>query len=47
MFYKPERLLGISNLYWAKDTNIEQIQRETLELYGLLFDIPIYYSVNR
>ena len=47
MFYKPERLLAISNLYWAKDTNIEQIQRETLELYGLLFDIPIYYSVNR
>ena len=47
MFYRPERLLAISNLYWAKDTNIEQIQRETLELYGLLFDIPIYYSVNR
>jgi hypothetical protein len=47
MFYKPERLLGISNLYWAKDTNIEQIQRESLELYGLLFDVPIYYSVNK
>jgi|GEM_PF-2400953 len=47
MFFKPQRLFGISNIYWAKNTNIENMQKEIMGLYGLLFDIPIAYSVNR
>lgn len=47
MFFQPQRLYGISNLYWAKDTNIQKIQKEIIELYGLLFGVPIAHSVNR
>jgi len=46
MYYHPKKLFGISNLYWAKGTNIERIQSQTLELYGLLFGVEVYYSVN-
>ncbi len=47
MFYHPDRIYGISNLYWSAGTSIEQIQRETLDLYGLLFGVDVYFSVNQ
>ncbi|CAA6814686.1 MAG: Conjugal transfer protein TraB [uncultured Sulfurovum sp.] len=45
-FYEPKMLLGISNLYWAKGTNIKAIQKETMELWAILFGIPLSFSVN-
>lgn len=45
-FYEPKMLIGISNLYWAKDTNIKSIQKETMELWAILFGVPLSFSVN-
>lgn len=47
MYYDPKSIIGISNLYWSQGTSIEQIQRESLDLYGLLFGVDVYFSVNR
>ena len=46
-FYEPKMLIGISNLYWAKGTNIKVIQKETMELWAILFGVPLSFSVNR
>ena len=45
-FYEPKMLIGISNLYWAKGTNIKSIQKETMELWAILFGVPLSFSVN-
>jgi len=45
-FYEPTMLIGISNLYWAKDTNIKAIQKEMMELWAILFGVPLSFSVN-
>ena len=45
-FYHPDMIIGISNLYWAKNTNIREIQEETMQLWSLLFDVPMKFSVN-
>jgi len=45
-YYEPKMLVGISNLYWAKGTNIEAIQKETMELWAILFGTPLSFSVN-
>jgi apolipoprotein N-acyltransferase len=45
-FYKPDMLLGVSNLYWAKGTNIKRIEEETMQLWSLLFGVPLKFSVN-
>ena len=45
-FYEPKMLIGISNLYWAKGTNIKVIQKETMELWAILFGVPLSFSVN-
>ncbi|HHB93908.1 MAG TPA: hypothetical protein ENK88_02000, partial [Campylobacterales bacterium] len=46
MFYEPEYIIGISNLWWVEDKSIGEIQRRSLELWGGLFGKKIYYSVN-
>jgi apolipoprotein N-acyltransferase len=45
-FYEPDMLIGISNLYWAKGTNIKRVQEETMQLWSLLFGVPLKFSVN-
>ena len=45
-FYEPKILIGISNLYWAKGTNIKSIQKEMMELWAILFGVPLSFSVN-
>ena len=45
-FYEPKMLIGISNLYWAKSTNIKSIQKETMELWAILFGVPLSFSLN-
>ena len=44
--YHPDMIIGISNLYWAKNTNIREIQEETMQLWSLLFGVPMKFSVN-
>ncbi|HHB94356.1 MAG TPA: hypothetical protein ENK88_04345, partial [Campylobacterales bacterium] len=34
MFYEPEYIIGISNLWWVEDKSIGEIQRRSLELWG-------------
>jgi len=45
-FYRPEMLIGISNLHWATGTNIKTIQKETMQLWSLLFGVLLNFSVN-
>jgi len=47
MFYEPQYIIGISNLWWVEDDSISEIQKRNLELWGRLFDIKIYFSENR
>jgi hypothetical protein len=44
--YHPKMIIGISNLDWAKSTNIKEVQEETLQLWSLLFGVPLKFSVN-
>lgn len=46
MFYEPDVLLGISNLYWAKETNIKVIQEQMMQLWAILFGVPLVFVVN-
>jgi len=46
MFYEPDVLLGISNLYWAKETNIKVIQEQVMQLWAILFGVPLVFGVN-
>ena len=46
MFYEPQYIIGISNLWWVEDESIGEIQRRSLELWGKLFKKTIIYSKN-
>jgi len=46
MFYEPDVLLGISNLYWAKGTNIKRVQEQTMQLWSILFGVSLVFVVN-
>jgi len=46
MFYNPNYIIGISNLWWVKDKSIEEIQIRSLRLWSLLFGVDSYYSIN-
>lgn len=46
MFYEPQYIIGISNLWWVEDESIGEIQRRSLELWGRLFDKFTIYSEN-
>lgn len=45
-FNKPQVIIGVSNLWWAKGTSIESIQLQTMQLWSALFGIPYVFSVN-
>ena len=47
MFYNPDYIIGISNLWWVEDNSIEKIQKRSLKLWSLLFKKEVYFSVNR
>ena len=44
---KPDLFIGVSNLWWSKNTTIETIQHNRLKLYSILFNKPLIYSINR
>jgi len=46
MLHDPAKILAISNLWWAKDTNILKIQEQNIQLWSLLFDKPYVFSYN-
>jgi len=46
MFYEPQYIIGISNLWWVEDESIGEIQRRSLELWGRLFGKKLYCSEN-
>lgn len=47
MLHDPDKILAISNLWWAKDTSILSIQKENIELWAILFDKPYVFSYNQ
>ena len=42
----PEVLVGMSNDWWARDTNIPAIQRATMRAWARLFSVPLVLSEN-
>lgn len=46
MAYKPERIIAVSNLWWAKGTSIKEIEVASLELTSSLFGVPLAASWN-
>lgn len=45
-YYEPKEILAISNLWWARDTNILQIEKENVELFSILFNVPYSFAYN-
>jgi hypothetical protein len=46
MHHLPDMLLGSANDWWARDTSIPAIQRQSLALWGRLFAIPTVGATN-
>ncbi|MFC6523213.1 hypothetical protein ACFQAT_29045 [Undibacterium arcticum] len=42
----PDLLIAPSNIWWAKQTSVAEIQRQAMTSWGLLFDIPVLFAVN-
>lgn len=43
---QPKKILAVSNLWWARGTSILNIQKQTMSLWSMLFDVPVYFSYN-
>ena len=43
---KPKTIITISNLWWAKDTEIPKIMENTTKMWGRLFNVPLLRAVN-
>lgn len=43
---KPETIITVSNLWWAKDTRIPKIMENTTAMWGRLFAVPVIRAVN-
>lgn len=46
MAHGPEVVVGAANDWWARDTSIPAIQRQSLALWSRLFGIPVISAVN-
>lgn len=47
LFQKPDIILAVSNVWWAKGTSIPGIERETSEAWGRLMATPVVIAINR
>jgi hypothetical protein len=47
MLYKPDIILASSNVWWAKDTNIPDIQKQSIKAWSRLFNVPILEAMNK
>jgi hypothetical protein len=43
---KPELIITVSNLWWAKNTSIPKIMENTTSMWGRLFNVPVLRAVN-
>ena len=43
---KPKTIITISNLWWAKGTDIPKIMENTTKMWGRLFKVPLLRAVN-
>jgi hypothetical protein len=43
---KPELIITVSNLWWAKKTYIPKIMENTTSMWGRLFNVPVLRAVN-
>lgn len=46
MAHSPDLIVGAANDWWARDTSIPTIQKQALDVWGLLFDLPVVRAVN-
>ncbi len=46
MASNPQILIGAANNWWARNTSIPIIQRQSLEAWGSLFSVPVTMAVN-
>ena len=46
MYYEPDVILAVSNLWWAKNTSIKKIENTNIELISILFNKPYSFAVN-
>jgi hypothetical protein len=46
MAHGPEAIIGAANDWWARNTSIPAIQRQSLALWGRLFAMPVITAVN-
>ena len=44
---EPDILLASSNLYWARNTNVDAIEHVCVEAWARLFRVPYLRAVNR
>jgi hypothetical protein len=45
-FESPDRLVGLSNLYFARGTPVASIQRSALHAWARLYGVPWLHAVN-
>ena len=43
---RPTVLLGVANLYWARDTRIPRIQSALFAVWARLFHVPMLSVIN-
>lgn len=46
MRHKPDMIISIANLWWCRDTSLPITQRNTVNLWGLLFGVPTLFVTN-
>ncbi|MEX3630479.1 MAG: hypothetical protein VB138_14585, partial [Burkholderia sp.] len=44
--HSPDVVIGAANDWWAKTTSIPEIQRQVLDTWGRLFDVPVVRATN-
>lgn len=46
MRHKPDMIISMANLWWCRNTSLPTTQRNTVNLWGLLFGVPTIFATN-
>lgn len=46
MWGKPEMIVAVSNVWWARSTNIPHIQHQSVQAFARLFGVPVVIAKN-
>jgi len=46
MRHRPDMLISMANLWWCRNTSLPLTQRNTVNLWGLLFGVPVLFVQN-